>query len=196
MCTSCAGTKTELITIAQSLGIYLAERNKSVFKDKLLIFSRNATWIDLVHCGNSLASKYSYLSEYSEVANTDFEQVFKLILNTCVANKVPQEDLPTHLLCLTDGQFDSMSNNNSDTVFEAAKINFARRGYVFPKVVFWNLSADYPRTQPITKNTTNALLVSGYSANLLNTVLSNKNYSPVKAMYEIVQPFKKYIQKG
>jgi len=167
--------------ICFSLGIYLSEHNKSVFKDRVLLFSRNAHW---VHLEGSLEEKLWTLSSHAEVANTDFNAVFSLILTTSVANRLNQNDLPSHLICITDGQFDKMSDNNDMTVFAKYRDLFRQHGYVLPKVVFWNLRATGVFPERLQEG---VMFVGGSSPQAIKMVLEDQ--SPEMAVDMALKPF-------
>lgn len=175
------------LQVAHALGIYLSERNKSIFKDKVLTFSSRPHWVEL---NGSLLKKTQLLNQHSEVANTDFAQVFTLILNTAVNNNVKQEELPNFLICLTDGQFDAMSDNNTETNFNYFKKKFQKYGYELPHIVFWNLRStdNFPanKREKVT-------LISGASPNAFNKALTTKD--SLELLQENIKPFLETAQK-
>lgn len=106
------------ILIAKSMGIYLSERLSGPFKDHYITFSSQPIMRKL-H-GATIAEKYHNMSEIN--ANTNIEAVYDLILDTAVRNKVPQDELPTHLYIFSDMEFDSAvratSHRVNATLFE------------------------------------------------------------------------------
>ena len=62
---------------------------------------------------------------YNEVANTNIQKVFELILAAAKKNSVPQEDLPKKLYIISDMEFDYCVEDASLTNFEYAKKLFA-----------------------------------------------------------------------
>ena len=60
-----------------------------------------------------------------------------------------------------------------ETLFDTIKKRFARFGYRLPKLVFWNVNS---RTNviPVRENELGVALVSGFSVNVCNMVLSNE----------------------
>jgi hypothetical protein len=164
----CSGSMKGMpMEICHALGIYLSERNKSVFKDNVLTFSNRPFWIQLT---GSLMNKAHQLKAFSEVAGTNFESVFELMLTTAVQRNVPQSDFPTHLICLTDGQFNMMSSNNSSTVLSAYRQKFKEAGYVLPQIVFWNLAVN--DSVPEKASTPGVTLVAGASPNAFTNALN------------------------
>lgn len=170
-------------SVAISLGIYFAERNKGAFKDYFIEFSAKPKLIKIK--GKTIADKVRYISSFEEIANTDVEAVFDLILQTAVKNKLPQSELPAKLYLISDMEFDQAVDNASLTNFENAKIKFEERGYKLPDIVFWNV-ASRNTCQPVTKNDNGAVLVSGCTPRLFSMVASG-TMNPFTFMTEVVE---------
>lgn len=172
-------------TVALSLGIYFAERNKGAFKNHFITFSGNPRLVEIK--GEDILDKVRYCYKYNEVANTNIEKVFKLILNTAVNNNLPQSALPKRLYIISDMEFDICAEGASKTNFEYAKKLFEDAGYKLPEVVFWNV-ASRKKQQPVTKNEQGVLLVSGCTPRLFS-MIAEGNISadtPYKLMLEVL----------
>ena len=144
--------------VALSLGIYFAEHNTGAFKNHFIEFSDNPQLIELK--GETFADRLRYVTSFNEVASTNLEAVFDLILSAAVRNKVPQSELPTTLYIISDMEFDYCTKDCSLTNFEYAQRLFAEHGYQLPEVVFWNV-ASRNRQQPVKINDSGVALVSG-----------------------------------
>ena len=177
--------------VAQSLGIYFAERNTGAFHNHFITFSASPKLVEIR--GRDIVEKVRYCMQFDECSNTDLEKVFGLILRTAVKNRLPQEELPAKLYIISDMEFDCCSNAGA-TNFEHAKAAFEKAGYRLPEVIFWNVQSRNAQ-QPVTKNEQGVALVSGCSPqifamlkdNLLNPyrfmmqVLASERYRPVAA---------------
>ncbi len=170
-------------SVAISLGIYFAERNKGFYKDYFIEFSARPKLIKIK--GETIADKVRYISSFNEIANTNVEAVFDLILKTAVKNKLPQSELPAKLYLISDMEFDEAVDNAGLTNFENAKIKFKKKGYKLPDIVFWNV-ASRNTCQPVTKNDNGAVLVSGCSPRLFSMVASG-TMNPFTFMTEVVE---------
>ncbi len=168
--------------VALSLGLYFAERNKGFFKDYFIEFSSRPKLIKIK--GENFADKLSYVASFSEIANTNVEAVFDLLLTTAVKNRLSQSELPTKLYLISDMEFDAVVDNADLSVFENAKKKFEENGYTLPNVVFWNV-ASRRRQQPITKDDKGVVLVSGCTPKLFSMV-ANGNINPLAFMLEVV----------
>lgn len=169
-------------TVALSLGIYFAERNKGAFHNHFITFSENPQLVEIK--GKDILDKIRYCHDYNEVANTNIQKVFELILHTAVKHRVPQSELPSTLYIISDMEFDTCTRGAGLTNFEYARELFASHGYVLPKVVFWNV-ASRNRQQPVTQNEQGVALVSGCSPRIFS-MLTSGNFSPYAVMLEVL----------
>lgn len=177
------------IDVAVSLAIYFAERNEGAFSDNFMIFSNNAK---LLNIGTgSLQSKVRQVLGDREIASTNLQAVFDLILDKALKYKVPESEMPSHLYIVSDMQFDQAtsdygyySNNKSKTNFEVIKSKYARAGYKMPQIVFWNVNS-YSDV-PVKFDDKGVCLVSGCSPSILKSVLSGKVTTPYDMMINTV----------
>ena len=168
--------------VALSLGLYFAERNKGAFKGHFITFSEKPRLIELK--GDTFADRLEYAASFSEVANTDLEAVFDLILRAAVKNNLPQNELPAKLVIISDMEFDICTENASLTNFENAKAKYAEHGYNLPEIVFWNV-ASRNRQQPVRMNEQGVALVSGVTPRLFSMV-SGGIVSPYAFMMDVL----------
>lgn len=153
--------------VALSLGIYFAERSKGAFHNHFITFSENPRLVEVK--GQDIYDKVKYAASYNEVANTNIQKVFELILHTAVANRLSQKDLPATLYIISDMEFDSCARDADVTNFEYAKRLYEKHGYKLPTVVFWNV-ASRNQQQPVTMNETGVVLVSGASPRVFSMI--------------------------
>ena len=170
-------------TVALSLGIYFAERNKGAFKNHFITFSENPQLVEIK--GEDILDKVRYCHGFNEVANTNIQKVFELILDAAKKNSVPQDELPKKLYIISDMEFDYCAKDASLTNFEYAKKLFAEAGYTLPEIVFWNV-ASRNRQQPVTKNEQGVALVSGCTPRLFEMVASG-TMNPYAFMLEVIE---------
>ena len=94
------GTRVTARNVADALAIYFAERCSGEFENKYITFSSRP---QLVNLGNgSLMSKLQIAHKHNEVANTNIEAVFNLILQTAIENDMTQDELPQTILIVSD----------------------------------------------------------------------------------------------
>ena len=176
------GAKPLPAAVALSLGIYFAERNTGIFHNHFITFSCNPRLVEIK--GDDILDRVRYCHSFNEVANTNIQKVFELILETAVKNNVSQAELPTTLYFISDMEFDYCSNDAGITNFEYARSLFGRNGYALPRVVFWNV-ASRNRQQPVTQNEQGVVLVSGNTPRVFS-MLASGTLSPYAFMMEVL----------
>lgn len=164
---------TTALHVSNALGVYFAERMGGAYHNRFITFSNTPRYVDLSSC-RTLKEKLELAFSNNDCTNTNIEATFRLILETAVRNRLSQEELPATILVISDMEFDqAMWGKNTDTLFGIIKKRFAVHGYKMPKLVFWNVNS---RTNviPVRENKLGVGLVSGFSVNICNMVLSNE----------------------
>ena len=137
---TCAAGKDTGVTcmdISLSLGLYLADKNKGVFKDTFLTFSDKP---ELMTLKGDIVQKLNQMSKSDWGMSTNLHAAFTKILDVAVKGKAPQSDMPAMVLILSDMQFNQCVKHD-DSAMEMIERKFKAAGYTCPKVVFWNLNA-------------------------------------------------------
>lgn len=165
--------------VAISLGLYLADKQTGAFKDMFLTFSANP---QLQILKGDLNAKLNQLESSDWGMNTDIEKAFVKVLDVAVKGKVPQAEMPKYIMIMSDMEFDACTDG---TAFNTLQSRFEAAGYELPKVVFWNLNARLGNV-PVTQDQKNVALISGFSTNVLKSVLAAKNFTPVGVMLETI----------
>ena len=168
--------------VALSLAIYFAERNTGAFRDHFITFSAQPRLVRIQ--GRDIYEKVLYCRQFDEVADTNLEAVFDLILDTATAYGLPQEDLPSRLYIISDMEFNGCVRNGGMTNFQSAAQRFAEHGYQLPEVVFWNIDSRHSQ-QPVTRNEQGVALVSGNSPRIFS-LLQAGLLSPYAAMMDLL----------
>ena len=167
-------------SVALSLGIYFAERNTGAFQNHFITFSENPRLVEIK--GMDVYDKVKYCASFSEVANTNIQKVFELVLHTALKNKLPQSELPATIYIISDMEFDTCTEDVDITNFEYASRLFAEHAYTLPNLVFWNV-ASRNMQQPVTMNEKGVVLVSGVSPRVFSMITSG-NLSPYAFMMD------------
>lgn len=181
MCSRIGDAKTTALDVANALAIYFSEHSTGEFKDKYITFSSRPQFVDFSEC-ESLKEKLEVALRHDECANTNIEKVFELILYTAIRNNTPPEEMPKNILIISDMEFDQGTSGASDFIFEKMKKAYKSAGYSLPRIVFWNVNS---RTGaiPLKKNERGVALVSGFSINVCNMVMSGE-LDPYKCLVE------------
>ena len=180
-------SRVTALEVANALAIYFAERSSGQFKDTYITFSERPQLVDLSD-GKSLCDKLQIAKMHNEVANTNIEAVFDLILATATKNKMSQDDLPKNILIISDMEFDSCASCNAarkdrwgytsrvapdQRLFDVIAKKYEAKGYKMPRLVFWNVNSR-TGTIPVKENELGVALVSGFSVNIAKMVMSGK----------------------
>ena len=178
----CSCFVTQPAAVAESLGVYFAERNKGAFANCFITFSANPRLVEIK--GADIFEKVQYCMSYNECSNTNIEKTFDLILNTAVKNRLKQKDMPSRLIIISDMEFDCAASDASKTNFENAKAKFERAGYKLPQLVFWNVNS-FNRQQPVKMNEKGVILVSGMSPQIF-AMLKDDKLDPYSFMMSVI----------
>ena len=169
------------LDVALSLGLYISERNKGIFKDYFMSFSNKPR---LIHTTGTISQRIQQAYHDDWAMSTNIEAVFNLILNTAVKMDATQESIPSLITIISDMQFNCVSGGNNKTIFEAAKEKYSKHGYNLPKIVFWGVNSASNNT-PVTFDENGTALVSGFSPSIVKSFLSAE-FNPVGIMLEAV----------
>ena len=192
-----SNTNMRCIDVAMSLAIYCADHLKGAFANKYITFSADPHIVRF-NDNDSLCNKLRKTLECQDCSNTNLEKVFDLILKTAIDNHSPQSDLPERILIVSDGEFDSMCDADNilgcygwtssrkrvdKTFMQSIAKRFKNAGYKMPTIVFWRVNMSNKTALPFKMDDRGAIMVSGYSTNLLKMVLSDKT-NPMDALLE------------
>ncbi len=186
--------KANALSVAIALGIITAQNNVGEFKDSFISFSAKPQFVNLK--GKNICEIVQNMSQTEWSQNTNFQAAFELILMVAKRFKLPQEEIPTRLLVISDMQFDAVERTSSyyyrdpvltqQTNFEAVAEKFKEAGYEMPQLVFWNVCAQVGSNEFPIRKTDNALLLSGYSPVVLKYMYQNELLQPLDLVYEVV----------
>lgn len=188
---------------AIGLGLRASEKAKEPFKNKFITFASEPRWVEL-NPNLSFSEKARVTFNAPWGGSTDFEKTMDLILNICLENELPPEELEDMVLAVfSDMQFNQASTmcgseGLKNTMFDNMRLKFAnaglaskhRRPYPLPHMLFWNLR----KTEgfPTLSTDNNVTMLSGYSSVLLNEFSQKgmeaiREYTPYKMLKSILQ---------
>ena len=177
MTSQATGTKMSAYNIGKALALYFSEFLDGPFANAWIEFSDGAT----MHTwkGNTPVGKWR--NDRSEAyGSTNFQSVIKLFVS--LKNQgVAEEDFPTGILCVSDGEFNSSEVGKTNV--EKAKSTLLKAGFSKEYVnnfviVLWNISTSYYGRGTGTKFETfgdvpGVFYFSGYSSTVVS-LLSSK----------------------
>lgn len=141
------------INTAIGLGIYAAQRSHGYFHNHFITFASRPNLVKLYN--GSTAEQAREIRNMCLVDNTNLEAVFKLLLNTALANKLSQEDMPEAIVVISDMQIDqgtgdywcssnSWTAETAQTEMEKIRKEWEFVGFKLPHLVYWNVESRRP----------------------------------------------------
>ena len=121
---------------------------------------------------------------YNEVADTNIQKVFELVLNAAVKNRLSQAELPETLYIITDMEFNACTQDADTTNFDYARDLYRRSGYELPQLVFWNVQSRNAQ-QPVRMNEQHVALISGCTSRIFSMAASG-DLDPYRYMLQVL----------
>lgn len=177
---------------AMGLGIRISEKTHEAFKNRIMTFSENPTWVVLKD-NDTFCEKVYKVREAEWGMTTNLYKAFRAILDVLKKNSIPPVDVEDLTLAIfSDMQIDnaigqkefSVLYDNIKQMFEVAGLESVyKKEYNVPHILFWNLrqTNGFP-SKTTEKNTT---MLSGYNSSLLN-VFQEKGISELKKVTPII----------
>ena len=170
--------------VSVALGILISEINHPAFRNHVMTFHSYPTWVALGEDW-SLHKKVEKLRDAPWGGSTNFQAAVNLILKRMVEHRVPVGEEPQDLLVLTDMGFDQAIGNefvlnpkpwktHVEMIREAfqregEKVWGAGNGWKAPRIVIWNLRADY-RDFHAKADEEGVVMLSGWSPAVLRVL--------------------------
>lgn len=177
------GSSVTALDVCISLGLYIAERNEGPFKDHFITFSTRPELQKIV--GSNLKARCANLQSANWNMSTNLEATFELILNQAVKHSIKESEMPTMILILSDMEFNQACDPNHNAI-KMIRSKYESHGYVMPKIVFWNLNSKSDNF-PVKSDDKGTFMVSGFSPEIMKTVLSGKSTNPIELILETIQ---------
>lgn len=172
------------MAVSVSLGIYISERNKGIFKDAFITFSEQP---QMHYLKGSLAQRMRQLNTAPWGGTTNLQGTFDLILNSAIRENLTQEDMPTKILIISDMEFDSANGySRGMTNLDVIRAKYQAAGYMMPEIIFWNVASRSGSNSPAQTRDKGIGLVSGFSPSILKTILQGQVYGPVQLMMDTI----------
>lgn len=172
MASQATGTKMSCYNVAKALALYFSEFLSGKFANAWIEFNSSAklhTWK-----GETPVDKWCN-DRSSIVGSTNFKSVINLFVQ--LKNQgVDEQDFPTGILCISDGEFDQASVNTTNREEALNKLSSAGFSKAFVDnftIVLWNLTNSYYGRQKSVFETPvatvpNFYYMSGYSGAIIS----------------------------
>jgi hypothetical protein len=169
--------------VAISLGMYIAERMEGAFKDHFLTFTSRPT---LQRLSGSLSNRYNQLRGPVGY-DTNIAAAFDMVLNSAVEGNVPESDMPTKILIISDMEFNHHCIGGlSASAAKMIRTKYENAGYKMPGIIFWRVDVKVLGNNPVKFDETGTALISGFSPSILKSVLGGDILSPERVMLRTI----------
>ena len=176
------------ISIALGLGLYMAENNPNKdFRNYFLTFSNYPKFQKII--GSDIVEKVKNALNSDWGMSTNLELAFNCILKKAKNDNVPPEEMPTHILILSDMEFNMSVKNPDNNAYEMIRREYESAGYNMPTVIYWNLNGRIGNV-PALASDKHTLLISGASQNVINFVLKKGYEDMMQLILEITENFR------
>lgn len=190
---------------AIALGLLVSEVASPKFRNMFITFSSNPTFHEIQ--GSTLMEKVNNISRASWTQTTNYQKVFQLILDRCLKNHVPKDEMPKRLFVFSDMQFDKsyesdlIVRSNPDLIVRSNPghqkmiIKYKNAGYDVPEIIFWNLrgnTIDFPAISDSNLGSnpdlsaSNISMISGFNPALLQLFIDNGRITPIDVMMKAI----------
>ena len=124
------------------------------------------------------------------VASTRIDKALDTILSIAQKYSIEQELMPRNLLIVSDMQFTEASDSGVSAI-ETALRKWDKAGYKRPAIVFWNVSPYYG--SPATYFNKNTAMISGFSTDILKSVLGSDTLDPLSIMDKALEKYSEVV---
>lgn len=127
--------------IAKAMALYFSEFLTGYFENAFIEFSDNAKmhkWVGETPCDKWVNDKCSC------IGSTNFQSVIGLFID--LKNKgIPEEEFPTGLLCISDGEFDrsGKESNFNKAIARLEKAGFSKEYVDKFKIILWDIPNEW-----------------------------------------------------
>ena len=188
------------IEVSTGLGMYFAQHNRGAFHNLFMTFESRPSFVKL----NDDASFLDNLRTTFKAAwggSTDLNRACKELLLFAQQHKVPQADMPTRLIIISDMEIDeatrvysryTMLRSNANCLSDILHVDelsqmYAKAGYKMPQVIYWNVQSRHNHFHT-RSDVPGTMLASGSSPAVFEAVLAMKDLdiTPYVAMLEVL----------
>ena len=177
------------IEVSTGLGMYFAQKNRGAFHNLFMTFSTYPEFVALDDNKSFLENlRTTFSADWG--GSTDLNLACKEMLNFAKKNRVPQKDMPTRLIVISDMEINMATRHcsfNDPLHIEELKTMYEEAGYSVPQVIYWNVESrhNHFQTRSDVKGT---MLASGSSPAVFKAVMAMEDLevTPLDAMLEVL----------
>lgn len=170
--------------VAIGLGAYVALKQPGAFNGMYLTFETSPR-LARADITKGVKDMINDITAAPWGGSTNLSAAFDQVLTYAIRNQVPQSDMPTMLIILSDMQMNEADHTFNQTMLEMIQSKYEASGYKMPKLVFWNLNNEYGTTEA-GATTANTMLVSGFSPAILKAIVDGTEMPAVPTPLDLV----------
>lgn len=183
--------------VSIGLALYFAQRNTGAFHNLFMTFESEPHFFEVSeHLSFHDNLKRAYNAPWG--GSTDLNRACKAMLEMAVRKHVPQKNMPTRLVIISDMEIDAAARCYSRYSLERGDFSdilhvdelremYRRAGYRMPQVIYWNVESRDNHFQT-RSDVPGTMLASGSSPRVFEAVMAMKDYqaTPYDAMLEVL----------
>lgn len=187
--------------VSLGLGMYFAQRNTGAFHNLFMTFESEPHFFELrenLSFHDNL--ERAYRAPWG--GTTDLNRACGSMLTFALGNRVPQRDMPTRLVIISDMEIDMAVRHNSvfrsrygytprdfSDILHVDELRemYEQAGYRMPQVIYWNVNSRDNHFQT-RSDVPGTMLASGSSPRVFESVMTMQDYqaTPYDAMLEVL----------
>ena len=177
------GSSARPVDASIALAIYYAQRNQGPWGGLVVTFSKVPHFINITPEMSLRQAVDAIVKNPHNGLNTDFQAIFRLLLNKANELKVPPEQMPSAIWVISDMEFDEAGENTTN--LDAVRAQYQQSGYPMPALIFWNVASRHMQAPALAEDQ-GVVLISGFSARAFQAALENKTITPYEAMMSVL----------
>jgi hypothetical protein len=169
------------IDVAVAMGMIISDVTTGPFHGNLLTFNTIPAFAVIPE--GTMYERFDAVRNMKWGGSTNLEGLFRLVLDTAIANSVEPERMPKRMFIISDMQFNTAIDHCGTSVANMEKIEslYRESGYTRPQIVFWNVNGE-TSDFPCTTDSNGTVMISGFSPVILKSVMNSKECSSVSVM--------------
>lgn len=183
--------------ISTGLGMYFAQKNRGAFHNLFMTFESEPSFVSIEDDCTMLDNLRTTLRA-PWGGSTNLNKAFKEMLRFAKAHNVPESDMPTRMIVISDMEFDEANgcygynymtgrHMSTDLHIDELREMYRNAGYEMPQIIYWNVDSrdNHFHTR---SDTEGVMLASGSSPAVFKAVMEIKelDITPYDAMVEVL----------
>ena len=181
---------TSAYNICISLGIYFSTLNEGAFADQVIMFDVESR---IKKLSGSFTEKLKQIQRAKTAwGNTNFQSVIDEIVRVRLQDpSVPVTDFPTTLIVVSDMQFDS--GGDTQTNYELAMHKLAEVGLPKINIVWWMVTGrghDFPNKM----DDQGVMMLGGFDGSIISLLLGEKSIQKAAPQLQAITPYEAMLK--